>query len=34
MNNLTNTLYTEASNASFFRPEPGRDVRVGVSTTF
>ena len=34
MNNIGNALYTEAANASFFRPEPGRNVVVAVSTAF
>ncbi len=34
INNLTNALYAEAANASFFRPEPRRNVTVGVSTAF
>lgn len=32
--NLTNELYSEFSNASFFRPEPGRNVKVGVRLSF
>ena len=34
VNNLGNVLYTEASNASFFRPEPGRHVILAISTAF
>ena len=34
INNLTNALYAEAANASFFRPEPRRSVMVGISTAF
>ncbi|MEN8154604.1 MAG: TonB-dependent receptor [Acidobacteriota bacterium] len=32
--NLTNTLYTEFSNASFFRPAPGRHIVFTWSTVF
>jgi len=32
--NLTNELYAEFSNASFFRPQPRRSVQVGWSATF
>jgi hemoglobin/transferrin/lactoferrin receptor protein len=32
--NLTNELFAEASNASFFRPQPKRAVRVGLAVTF
>ena len=32
--NLTNELFAEASNASFFRPEPKRAVRLGLAITF
>ena len=34
VNNLTNALYTEAGNASFFRPEPGRHLLIALSTAF
>ncbi len=34
VNNIGNVLYTEAANASFFRPEPGRNVVVAVATSF
>ena len=34
INNLGNTLYAEAANSSFFRPEPGRTVILGLATTF
>jgi outer membrane receptor for ferrienterochelin and colicin len=34
LNNLTNELYAEASNATFFRPEPGRSVSLTISTAF
>ena len=32
--NLTNVLYAEFSNASFFRPEPGRTLLVSWITSF
>ncbi|MEO8216967.1 MAG: TonB-dependent receptor [Acidobacteriota bacterium] len=32
--NLTNELYAEFSNASFFRPEPGRRIRVAYRLSF
>jgi outer membrane receptor protein involved in Fe transport len=32
--NLTNELYAETSNASFFRPEPKRHVTASVGVTF
>lgn len=32
--NLANKLYAETANQSFFRPEPRRQIRVGVLTTF
>jgi hemoglobin/transferrin/lactoferrin receptor protein len=32
--NLTNRLYAESANTSFFRPEPGRNVSVTWSTGF
>jgi len=32
--NLTDRLYAEFPNASFFRPEPGRHVRLGFITSF
>lgn len=34
VNNLTNRLYTEVANAGFFRPEPGRNVVVTLTTWF
>ena len=34
VNNIGNVLYAEASNASFFRPEPRRNVVIAVSSTF
>ncbi len=34
VNNLTNALYAEAANASFFRPEPGRAFVIGLTTSF
>ena len=34
VNNIGNVLYAEAANASFFRPEPGRNVVLSVSTAF
>ncbi len=34
LNNLTNELYAEFSNASFFRPEPKRSLAVAWTTTF
>ncbi|MDH3205535.1 MAG: TonB-dependent receptor, partial [Gemmatimonadota bacterium] len=34
LNNLTNELYAESSNASFFRPEPKRSVTVSLDVTF
>ncbi len=34
VNNIGNVLYAEAANASFFRPEPRRNVVVAVSTAF
>ena len=34
VHNIGNALYAEAANASFFRPEPGRNVVVAVSTAF
>lgn len=34
INNLGNTLYAEAANSSFFRPEPGRTLILGLATTF
>jgi outer membrane receptor protein involved in Fe transport len=34
VNNLTNTLYAETANASFFRPEPKRSVTVSLDVTF
>jgi outer membrane receptor protein involved in Fe transport len=32
--NLTNTLYAEALNTGFFRPEPGRGLAVSWRTSF
>ncbi len=32
--NLTDDLYAETSNASFFRPEPGRSLRIGWRAEF
>lgn len=32
--NLTNTLYAEATNASFFRPEPKRSFTIGYEVSF
>ena len=32
--NIGNKLYSEFPNASFFRPEPGRNVSLGLSTSF
>jgi hemoglobin/transferrin/lactoferrin receptor protein len=34
VNNLTNTLYSEFSNASFFRPEPKRSLSVSWTSSF
>lgn len=34
LNNIANVLYTEAANATFFRPEPGRHLVLSLSTTF
>lgn len=34
VNNLTNVLYAEFANASFFRPEPGRGVTVTWNINF
>jgi outer membrane receptor protein involved in Fe transport len=34
VNNLTNALYSEAANSSFFRPEPRRNVSLALSTSF
>jgi len=34
VNNLTNELYAETANASFFRPEPKRSVTVSLDVTF
>ena len=34
MENLGNTLYAEASNASFFRPQPGRNLLASWSLDF
>ena len=34
VNNIGNALYAEAANASFFRPEPGRNIVVAVATAF
>jgi hypothetical protein len=32
--NLTNELYAETANASFFRPEPRRHVSLGLNVSF
>ncbi|MDT5014228.1 MAG: hypothetical protein QOD39_388, partial [Mycobacterium sp.] len=32
--NLTDELYAEFSNAAFFRPEPGRTAKVSYRVTF
>ncbi|HXH93433.1 MAG TPA: hypothetical protein VNN25_17760, partial [Thermoanaerobaculia bacterium] len=32
--NLTNQLYAEFSNATFFRPEPGRTMKVSYRVKF
>jgi outer membrane receptor protein involved in Fe transport len=32
--NLTNQLYAEFSNATFFRPEPGRTAKISYRVTF
>jgi len=32
--NLTDRLYSEASNTSFFRPEPRRSAVIGVRLDF
>jgi len=32
--NLTNQLYAEFSNASFFRPEPKRNLTVSYTVSF
>jgi len=32
--NLTDKLYAEFSNASFFRPEPGRNLTISIETIF
>ena len=34
VNNLTNALYAEAANSSFFRPEPRRNVSLALATSF
>ena len=34
VNNLTNVLYSETANASFFRPEPKRNVALAIVTAF
>jgi outer membrane receptor protein involved in Fe transport len=34
LNNLTNELYAETANASFFRPEPGRNITVSMDVSF
>lgn len=34
INNLGNTLYAEAANSAFVRPEPGRHVVLSVRTSF
>ena len=34
VNNLTNELYSEAANTSFFRPQPRRNVTIALTTSF
>lgn len=34
VNNIGNTLYAEFPNASFFRPEPGRNISLALQSTF
>lgn len=34
LSNVTDELYAESANASFFRPEPGRHVSLGFTVTF
>jgi hypothetical protein len=34
VDNLTNELYAEFANASFFRPEPGRSVSASLVVEF
>ena len=34
VNNLANVLYAETANSSFFRPEPGRMLKVAISSGF
>ena len=34
VNNIANTLYAEAANGGFFRPEAGRSVSLAFSTSF
>lgn len=34
VNNLANALYAEVANAGFFRPEPGRNVVLSITTWF
>ncbi len=34
LDNLTNELYAETANGSFFRPEPGRNVTVSMNVSF
>ena len=34
VNNLTNELYAEFANASFFRPEPRRSVSTAIVVGF
>ena len=34
VNNLTNELYAEFANASFFRPEPRRNVSTAIVVGF
>jgi outer membrane receptor protein involved in Fe transport len=34
LNNLTNALYAETANASFFRPEPKRSVTLTLEVAF
>ena len=32
--NIGNVLYAEAGNAGFFRPQPGRRLRIGWRSEF
>jgi len=34
VNNVTNELYAEFANASFFRPEPKRSLALAWTSTF